>query len=129
MNTTRSGAWVGALTFALLLAGATPALAQQGTVAGRVTGDGENDTVEFVWRSACSGVTGGAGAGVAAAPGPGGVAGAGAADGVVPAAAGLGGLRWSRVNVSEPVFRPRILASWIFGIRRMCGVSMMMISV
>src|SRR5437870_2318902 len=37
MNTTRSGAWVGALTFALLLAGATPALAQQGTVAGRVT--------------------------------------------------------------------------------------------
>src|SRR5438132_12437416 len=95
-----------------------------GPVAGRVTGEGENDTVEFVCRSGCAfaGAGGLAGAGAAAAPGPaaapgdGGVAGAGVAGGFVPVKAGL---RCSRVNVSEPVFRPRILISLMSGIRTM----------
>src|SRR5580704_4742011 len=104
-------------------------------VAGSVTGEGENETVEFVSRTGCACVLATAGpaagtliAAFGAVPGAGVAAGAGLADRLVPAA-GADALRSRRVFVSEPVFRPRIFASIMFGIRKMCGVSMMMISV
>ena len=100
-------------------------------------GDGEKATVELVVRRACGCVFGGAAAagGFAAAAGPGAGATVGAgvtgAEGAVVLPVLLAGSELDRIRgiVSEPVLRPRIFASWMFGIRRMCGVSMMMISV
>ena len=43
--------------------------------------------------------------------------------------AALPGFCLKRGIVSEPVFRPRIFASRMLGRRRICGVSIMMISV
>src|SRR5438876_2596170 len=104
-------------------------------VAGSVTGDGENEIVEFVVRCGTAGVftaAGGAGAGVAGGC-VAGAAGAGPGAAGVPAGGWPPGPRLeaarSRGFVSEPVLRPRMFTSWMFGMRRMCGVSMTMISV
>src|SRR4030095_10093934 len=105
--------------------------------AGRVTGEGANVTFEFVVRSATGGVFGGAaGAGVGAC----GVVeagvtafGAAAEERGVPAGGCAPVPRLAvdrrRGIVSEPVLRPRMFTSWMFGIRRICGVSIMIISV
>src|SRR5262245_48321522 len=109
-------------------------------VAGRVTGEGANDTLEFVVRSATGGVVGGtAGAGVGVCGVVWAGAGAGAFGPAAAARAAASAPEWapsprlagdlSRGIVSEPVLRPRIFTSWMFGIRRIWGFSMMIISV
>src|SRR5678810_1113616 len=108
--------------------------------AGMVTGAGENDKVEFVVRSTPGAVFGAVAGCTDVEPGGGGIGDVpgGGIPGVVAGVAGelagaalvpeLDGVRRRGVD-SEAVFRPRKFASTMFGIRRMCGVNMMMISV
>src|SRR5262249_59036291 len=109
-------------------------------VAGRVTGEGANDTLEFVVRSATGGVVGGtAGAGVGVCGVVWAGAGAGAFGPAAAARAAAPAPDWapsprlagdlSRGIVSKTVLRPRQFTFWVVGIRREWGVSIMIIFV